>query len=196
MTVSPYELLSNGPSAEYRAKMMHPIPVLPVVDREVAILRHCDKRVVLDIGSSGPMAEGIKELATKVYGLDREDAPGVVGFDLDDVSQKSLPDCDGVTLVVCGEVLEHLSNPGWFLARLRRQYPVPTLITVPNAFADVGAHWIQKGIECVNSDHVAYYSYWTLRELLRRAGYSNLAEWGWYRGKPGTAEGLIVLAEG
>ena len=122
-------------------------------------------------------------------------------FDLDDVSL-DLPDTVFNTvggsepdIIVCGEVLEHLSNPGWFLTRLRRQYPgVPVLVTVPNAFSEAAIKWLAKGKENVNIDHVAWYSPHTLRVLLQRAGYTT-GDLYYYGGTDPLAEGLIVVAE-
>jgi 2-polyprenyl-3-methyl-5-hydroxy-6-metoxy-1,4-benzoquinol methylase len=187
----------------YDAKMMHPIPDWPVVDREKTILQHCTGKRVLEFGASGSLSEGIRKAASAYLGVDRQSASdrGVVGFDLDDVSVQWLPqvgdydwDCETFhpDVIVCGEVLEHLSNPGWFLARLRRQYAnVLVIVTVPNAFSTIGRHHLLEGIENVNVDHVAWYSPRTLRTLLERAGYTDL-EFAWYHGKPITAEGLIV----
>jgi len=49
---------------------------------------------------------------------------------------------------------------------------------------------MRGGIENVNRDHVAYYSYWTLHELVTRYGFE-ITEWHWYNGRPLFAEGLI-----
>jgi hypothetical protein len=105
------------------------------------------------------------------------------------------PRFDNVELIICGEVLEHLSNPGYFLMFMRKTYPtIPVIFTVPNAFNEAGFDWLlRRGRENVNADHVCYYSYATIKELLRRAGYT-IRRFAWYRGKPYVAEGLIVLA--
>ncbi len=138
--------------------------------------------------------DAIVKAAAAVVGVDREDGAGVTGFDLDDVSQASLPAATP-EVIVCGEVIEHLSNPGWFLTRLHRQYPgVPLIVTVPNAFSAIAARWIAKGKENVNGDHVAWYSPKTLSVLLSRAGY-DAAELFFYNGNGPTAEGLIVVTE-
>lgn len=193
------QLGSRRPAAssiEYAEKMLHRVPAAPVVDRAAFILEHCRGRRVLEFGASGPMHEAVFQAASACYGVDREDGPfGVIGFDLDDVSRSELPSVPTPEVILCGEVLEHLSNPGWFLTRLRRQYDgVPVIITVPNAFSSAAAKHIAKGVENVNRDHVAWYSYRTLFTLLERHGFtSNL--FAWYHGEPYTAEGLIVLAE-
>jgi 2-polyprenyl-3-methyl-5-hydroxy-6-metoxy-1,4-benzoquinol methylase len=174
--------------------MIHAIPVATSVDRVAFILKHCAGKRVLDFGASGPMHAAIVKAAVSCLGVDRADGPGVVGFDLDNVEQLSLPPADP-EIIICGEVLEHLSNPGWFLTRLRRQFTgVPVVITVPNAFADAGRGWLAKGVECVNKDHVAWYSPKTLSVLLQRAGYT-VGGLFWYGGTGPTAEGLVVVTE-
>lgn len=178
-------------SPEYVAKMMHTIPEVKSIDREKFILDRCKGKTVLDIGASGRMHALIAKTAAKCYGIDREDGDGVVGVNLDDVSV-TLPVFDGVELVVCGEVLEHLANPGWFLQRLKKAYQVPVVITVPNAFSAAGYSHMERGIENINCDHVSWYSWKTMSVLLGRYGYE-IDEWHWYGGEPITAEGLIFL---
>jgi methyltransferase family protein len=181
-------------SPEWVAKMLHPIPPATAVDRVVFLLKHVAGKRVLEFGASGPMHDAIVKAATSVQGVDRADGPGVVGFDLDDVSQTRLPG-ETPDIIICGEVLEHLGNPQWFLTRLKRQYAgVPVIITVPNAFAEAGRSYLKQGRECVNGDHVAWYSPTTLSVLLQRAGYS-VGGLFWYGGKDPTAEGLIVVTE-
>lgn len=191
--------LGTAPAKEadtaYAEKMLHRVPDAPVVDRAAFILEQCRGKRVLEFGASGPLHEAIAKVTTAgSLGVDRETAAGIVGFDLDDVSLQTLPD-NNPEVIVCGEVLEHLSNPGWFLTRLRRQFPgVAVVLSVPNAFSAVAARHIVRGTENVNRDHVAWYSYRTLLTLLKRAGYTKNV-FAWYRGAPMTAEGLLVVME-
>jgi 2-polyprenyl-3-methyl-5-hydroxy-6-metoxy-1,4-benzoquinol methylase len=181
-------------SPEYVKKMLHAVPDAPVVDRTAFILERVKGKVVLDIGASGKLHEAIKQSAFIVKGIDKSrDDDECVAFDLDDVRYHVLPQWDNIECVVCGEVLEHLGNPGFFLARLRKLYRVPTIFSVPNAFTATGRKHLENGVENVNQDHVAWYSYKTLRTLLERYGYT-IAEFAWYNGQPYTAEGLIVVA--
>lgn len=181
-------------STAWAEKMLHEVPSATVVDRSAFILERVKGRVVLDVGASGPMHQRIVEVAARVHGWDREDGDCVTGIDLDN-SDVHLPGYYGVEVIVCGEVLEHLSNPGQFLRRLRTRYAgVPVIVTVPNAFSEAARQSIRNGIEQVNRDHVAWYSWKTLTTLLVRVGYS-VAEVHWYNGKPLTAEGLIVVTE-
>jgi hypothetical protein len=184
---------------EYVAKMLHDVPRSAVIDRLAFILERCAGKRVLELGASGKAHEEIAKVAADLCAIDREFSHGIVGFDLDDVAQGGIPFCrpelSAPEIVVCGEVIEHLSNPGWLLTRLRRQWPdVPVLITVPNAFSAAGAGHIEHGVENVNRDHVAWYSHRTLSTLLERVGYT-IAEFYWYGGEPYTAEGLIVVAK-
>ena len=183
-----------GPSPEYIAKQIHYVPDFPVVDRERFILERVAGKVVLDIGASGRMHEAIVAVAKKCYGIDRENREDVWGMDLDDVSLGSLPYFDRVEMIVCGEVIEHLANPGHFLARLKEAYSIPVIFTTPNAASEILQQNLRRGIECVNSDHVAWYSWKTLSVLLGRYGYIP-KEWAWYNGQPRFAEGIICVAE-
>jgi hypothetical protein len=182
-------------SPAYVAKMMHVIPEATDVDRVAFLLARAAGKRVAEFGASGTMHEQLLTVAAAVYGVDRTPSAHVVAFDLDDVRQAALPTPLDVDLVICGEVLEHLSNPGWFLQRVRRQYPgVPVLITVPNAFTNVARAHLKQGLENVNIDHCAWYSYITLRTLLGREGYA-ISEFHWYGGAGPTAQGLVVVAE-
>lgn len=196
----------------YAEKMMHPLPVAETVDRVKFILERVTGKCVLEFGATGPLHDAAVKVATRVYGFDRpvaeRPAPyaienGVEAFDLDDVSQPDLPmrpwpqpsSEPGVEIVLCGEVLEHLSNPGWFLTRLKRQYPgVPVIVTVPNAFTDIARRHLARGYENVNGDHCAWYSPKTLRVLLERAGYE-IGEFYYYGAGGPTSEGLIAVTE-
>ena len=179
----------------YHRKQFHCVPDAPSVIREIFLLERCKGKVVLDIGASGKMHEAIVEVAAKCHGIDRpglSDVTGVVGLDLDDYHGE-LPEFPDVEVVVCGEVIEHLSNPGWFLDRLRKAYHgVPVIITTPNAFSDGGRRIMECGSECINRDHIAYHSYYTLRTLVERAGY-RIEEHCWYKGRPRFAEGIIFV---
>lgn len=187
------ELAAFGHLApEYVAKQLHPVPVGVTVDRQAFVLEQCRGRRVLEFGASGPLSLAVRGVVAGYLGVDRMAGDQVVAWDLDDI-RPDLPTFDA-ELVLCGEVLEHLSNPGWFLTRLRRQYPdVPVLVTVPNAHTTSALRWLVKSVENVNRDHVAWYSYQTLATLLGRAGYTVQAH-GWYNGPPLIAEGLIVIA--
>ena len=175
---------------EYVKKMLHKVPDIPVVENRASFLSTMAKdEVVLDIGCTGMLSQGIKRVAKKYYGVDRQAGEWAV-VDLDQ-SPDSLPYYEDVTLVICSEVLEHLSNPGRFLKVLANKYAnIPVCFTVPNA----GAYNVRDGCEMVNIDHVSWYSYTTLKTLLGRCGFS-VNDAAWYNGKPHRAEGIIMSAK-
>ncbi|HEY0777189.1 MAG TPA: class I SAM-dependent methyltransferase [Gemmatirosa sp.] len=76
-------------------------------------------------------------------------------------------------VIVAGELVEHLDNPGRFLDSARSVLAPggKLIVTVPNAYCVRRLLRIPFGVEKVHPDHVAYYSQATLRELLRRHGY-------------------------
>lgn len=181
----------------YRAKQLHPLPEPKTIERAKFIVQHCTDKRVLEFGASGPLTTQLKDVAREYMGVDRESGERIEAFDLDDVSKQTLPSRAMWTpdVIVCGEILEHLSNPGWFLKRLRRQYAgIPLIVTVPNAYSAGSLSWLKQGIENVNRDHVAWYSPKTISTLLQRAGYTVGALF-YYNGNGPTAEGLIVCTE-
>lgn len=193
-------------SAAYAAKMLHDLPAGENVDRTVFLLKKVAGKRVLEFGASGPMSEGIRKAAAEYYGVDRLADPSrnVQGFDLDDVSMDHLPswsqtDFVRLDVIVCGEVLEHLANPGHFLQRLKTQFVdheqhagISIILTVPNAYTAVGRKHLKEGVENVNIDHVAWYSPRTLRTLVERYGYT-IREFAYYNGDGPSAEGLIMV---
>ena len=179
----------------YAAKMLHAVPVVPEINREEFILSRCKGKNVLEFGASGKMSEAVQQVSSDYLGVDRTAADrGVVAFDLDDISMSDVPGRSDVDVVLCGEVLEHLTNPGWFLERLRHKCRSASfLFTVPNAFSSAGARHLLRGNENVNIDHVCWYSPRTIRTLLERYAFE-IREFYYYNGAGPTSEGLIVVA--
>lgn len=77
-------------------------------------------------------------------------------------------------VILVGEVIEHLSNPGLFLKGVKRFFGPATqmIVTTPDAFSLHRFLLALAGREYVHPDHVCYYSYSTLRHLLQRHGFS------------------------
>ncbi len=184
---------------EYHQKMMHRVPEATVVNRADFLTGKCRGRRVLSFGATGPMQERIDEVASESYGTDllpvsEKERQRKAGFRVVDLDHSDLAHWDvDVDVVICGEVIEHLTNPGRLLRSLKK-YNCEVVITVPNAHSACGDAYAKKGIECVNVDHVAWYSYCTLKQLVERTGYE-IVEWHWYNGKPLTAEGLIFVVK-
>lgn len=78
-------------------------------------------------------------------------------------------------IVLAGEVIEHLPNPGRFLEGLKpllANGSTRLVLTTPNAFcAHRFVNRLLTGREAVHADHVAYYSPSTIRRLLEHYGY-------------------------
>lgn len=190
----------RGYDPDYYAKQVHPIPMAPVVDRVEYILRQCRGKRVLHLGCGwppGPLHRLLQPVAGYLVGVDIAVPARQVGLyvqcDLD-ASDIELP-LENFDVILCAEILEHLGNPGHLL-QLLRTWHCQVLITVPNCFSLVGYRHVQHGIENVHTQHVAWYSWHTLQELMTRYGYS-IDEWCWYNCPPGfppqLAEGLIML---
>jgi len=183
-------------SPEYYEKMIHKVPDAPVFDRRDYLVKACRGKIILDVGASGPMSFTLQDEAKTYYGIGIDPNPGLTNYyriDLDNYDKHTFPIIEGLDLVIAGEILEHLSNPGRLLNRLR-SLDTQVIVTVPNAFSISGIKNMQKGIESVNKEHVAWYSYHTLKVLVERHRF-NILLWAWYNGKPLTAEGLIFHLE-
>jgi 2-polyprenyl-3-methyl-5-hydroxy-6-metoxy-1,4-benzoquinol methylase len=76
-------------------------------------------------------------------------------------------------VVVAGEIIEHLSNPGLFLSGVHSvlESGGHLVITTANAFCLRRLVRIPFGVESVHPDHVSYYSHATLGTLVRRFGF-------------------------
>ncbi|MBK9216014.1 MAG: methyltransferase domain-containing protein [Chloracidobacterium sp.] len=127
----------------------------------------------------------LERIASGLYGFDF-DQPGLdilAANGSKNLYRADLEKLDEVELnttfdvIVAGEMIEHLYNPGLFLRGIQR-FMAPDsalLLTTINAFC--GMRFIQYGLrgkggkqEPVHPDHVAYYSYATLTVLLGRHG--------------------------
>lgn len=179
---------------EYFDKMMHKVPCVPSVERTQWLITQLIGKTLLHIGCIGPLHEQLLKVCTKAYGIDRESArySNYVCLDIETM-RMPLPKYDGVQVVLLGEVLEHLLAPGLLLKQVKMVYPeIPVIITVPNAGSEALQANLRRGYESVNRDHVAWYSWKTLKTLVERCGYE-IQQFYWYGGKPLFAEGLIFV---
>ncbi len=118
----------------------------------------------------------------------RETARSLIGIDISQEALSLLRDygCDDVTfmdaehmtcedrfeVILAGDVVEHLSNPGMFLDGASRCLAPggEVIIGVPNALSAACLKTWTLGREDVHRDHVFYFSPKTLSELCRRYG--------------------------
>lgn len=174
----------------YAAKYLHDVPPATVVDREEYVVQRVTGQRVLSLGGSGHLEQRLAAVTATLISVDRvwQDDRTIV-VDLDTVPERIGQFAGSVDLVLCGEVLEHLSNPGRLLDAVRA-LAVPVIVTAPNAFSATSRQWLQRAKENVNAEHVAWYSHRTLKTLLERHGFT-IVEFHWYKGRPLYAEGLV-----
>jgi len=123
-------------------------------------------------------------------------ASQIVGFDLDPRGLDILRNCgsgnlyqadlehlenvalnDSFDVIVGGEMIEHLSNPGLFLNGIRLFMRADTRLVITTVNAYCALRFLIYGLrgkggqnEPVHPDHVGYYSYKTLSLMLDRHG--------------------------
>ncbi len=128
----------------------------------------------------------LEKIASILYGFDYDQegidilhAAGVKNlFHVDLEYLDEVPLEQTFDVIVAGEMIEHLSNPGLFLKGIQRFMDSNTrlIITTVNAYA--AFRFVNYGLrghgginEPVHPDHIAYYSYRTLKLTLERTGF-------------------------
>ena len=126
----------------------------------------------------------IERAALQLYGFDfdrrgieeleKTGAKNLYFADLEKLEDVALDETFDV--IIAGETIEHLSNPGLFLRGIKRFMNAETdlIITTINAYCALrfviyALRGRGGGNEPVHPDHVAYYSYKTLNLVLERA---------------------------
>ena len=127
------------------------------------------------------------KIASELYGFDfdQEGLDALAEHGTKNLFRADLEDLDAVDLdetfdvIIAGEMIEHLNNPGKFLQGIKRFMDTGTelVITTINAysalrFAIYGLRGKGGYNEPVHPDHVYYFSYKTLNLLIQRAGLS------------------------
>ncbi|MCX6319811.1 MAG: class I SAM-dependent methyltransferase [Bacteroidetes bacterium] len=89
-------------------------------------------------------------------------------------------------VIVCGELIEHITNPGLMLEGIKRfMHPDSILIiTTPNASGRDFTRKMKMGqleASWINPEHVSWYSHFTLKNMLGRHGYDEV-NYGYYFG--------------
>ncbi|MBX7060677.1 MAG: class I SAM-dependent methyltransferase [Pyrinomonadaceae bacterium] len=131
-------------------------------------------------GRLSKVAASVTGLDGDIEGLEKLRRAGfddlVVG-DLEKLEDTGLE--NNFDVIVAGEIIEHLSNPGIFLNGVRSLMNPSTklVVTTINAYCGMRSIYYSltrgKGThEPVHPDHVAYYSYSTLNLLLKRHALS------------------------
>jgi 2-polyprenyl-3-methyl-5-hydroxy-6-metoxy-1,4-benzoquinol methylase len=208
----------NAAVPALRPPSVHRIPRAQLVDRSESLRRAVRGKRVIDLGfvDEGQMGakrsrgtwlhEVVAAEARQLVGIDA-DAAGVeqartLGFD---AVQADVEDADALAalglepadVVVAGELLEHLDRPGAFLEAVK---PLVArdgvlILTTPNAHALTNVLGGLAGVELVNPDHVAWFSWRTLDTLLERHGWriDLLAYYRFPRVRSGTPAGRFAF---
>lgn len=172
---------------------------IPTIQRVEFIKRSCRGKRTLHLGCTNyPYTEDAIAKGMLLHLQLGEIASELVGFDFDqegidilaekgvrDVHRADLEHLDNVEagmpfdVIIAGEVIEHLQNPGLFLSGIKRfMHPGTDLIvTTVNAYAAFRfLIYMLRGKggvnEPVHPDHVAYFSYRTLTKMLNNAGFT------------------------
>ncbi|RPI32271.1 MAG: methyltransferase domain-containing protein [Chloroflexota bacterium] len=125
----------------------------------------------------------LQRVAKTLYGVDIDKAgldwmrahgcSNLIHADIENVA--SIPEIAQVEfdLILLPEVLEHLNNPGRFLASVRPLFRPQTelIITVPNSSGLTHLIPLYMGKEHVHPDHNYWFSYHTLKGLVGKHGY-------------------------
>jgi SAM-dependent methyltransferase len=166
-------------------------------DRRVLHLGCVDDRLTVERFERGELLHAqLAAVARSLVGVDinrdgiallEDRLPGsyLVG-DVERLDELELP--SDTELVVASELIEHLANPGRFLAQLReylRRTDARAIITTPNAYGWVGfVKMAARRREPTHPDHVLVYSPYTLDAALRAAGLHVEQLWmhDWARG--------------
>ncbi len=177
-------------------KFEHPLPrSAKIVDRENFLLNKCSGKHVLHLGcvDAGLFDEKLGQgsllhaklgrVASYLVGVD-SDAQGIrrlqeLGIgDMNfmwNVEQLDLLTLESpVDVILAGEIIEHINNPGLFLQgtkRLIERTGADLILTAPNAFGFSYLWRILRKKELVHPDHNFYFSYTTLSTLLKKCGY-------------------------
>jgi hypothetical protein len=170
------------------------LPRVPIVERNSYIIDRCKGKHVLHLGAadSGYCEDRIDKKEW-LHGRLMESSTEVTGIDFDRKAIKWLADNYRIENIICGnlenlketdlsksfdvivagEILEHLHNCGLFLEGVKAFFNSKTrmILTVPNAFSLWRFLLVFRNKEIVNTDHVNYFSFVTLRCLLLSHGF-------------------------
>lgn len=168
---------------------------IPLVQRVDFIKQVCAGKKVLHLGCTNSpytnesikhqmlLHHDLKRSAKELYGFDY-DAEGLEIFKRmgeENIYWADLENLDAVELdktfdvIIAGEMIEHLSNPGLFLRGIKRFMNDETKLVITTINAYSGLRFLVYGLrgrggaaEPVHPDHVAYYSYKTLNLVIER----------------------------
>lgn len=128
----------------------------------------------------------LREIASELCGFDydREGLEVLASHGFEDLHFADLEKLEEVPVdrtfdvIIAGEMIEHLTNPGLFLRGVRRFMHSGSVLVITTINAYCGLRFLIYGLrgkggenEPVHPDHVAYYSHSTLKLLLEKENY-------------------------
>jgi 2-polyprenyl-3-methyl-5-hydroxy-6-metoxy-1,4-benzoquinol methylase len=178
---------------------------IPLVQRVDHLLARSLGKRVLHLGCTNApytaqsLADGsllhlrLREVASELHGVDIDQAGldtlaslGVAHLhagDIGDIAVELLA-AGPFDVVIAGEIVEHLTDPGAFLSNVRKVMSPHTRLLVSTVNAYCGFRFVQYAVrgrggkvEPVHPDHVAYYSQATLARLLSSQGLEVTGQW-------------------
>jgi len=169
------------------------------VQRVDFLLSRCERKKVLHLGCTNwPYTEqtikdgsllhrAIAERSSELYGIDGDteglDVLREHGYEnlyLGDLERlEECPVNETFDVVIAGEMIEHLNNPGLFLQGVKRFLGPDSTLVITTINAYCAMRFLIYGLrgkggvrEPVHPDHVAYFSYSTINLLLNRNRFS------------------------
>jgi SAM-dependent methyltransferase len=139
------------------------------------------------IESGTLLHKDLAEVSRELYGFDydQEGIDVLASKGYDKLYRADLENLDDVALdmqfdvIIAGEMIEHLNNPGRFLNGIKRFMNRETRLVITTINAYSGMRFLVYGLrgrggslEPVHPDHVSYYSYSTLKLILQRHGFT------------------------
>lgn len=189
---------SSGPDGEIEQitqwDMAHPLPAARFVDRVDYLLEQARGRRTIHVGFvDSRCTEYHQAHDAWLHAMLDAQASSLVGLDIDregvenarregfdaytvdcrDTAAVGALGLEPADVVIAGEIIEHLDDPGDFLdglAGLVNERGV-LVVTTPNAHGLFNAVASIAGFELNHPDHVTMFSWYTLANLLRRHGW-------------------------